>query len=64
MTKFLSRKFIVTMSGMLLGSALAFLGKTGAEGVLVAGIAAYNGANFATAWVHARNGSNGESANT
>ena len=42
-----SRKFIVTVLGMTLAAALAFVGKVDANValVLVAGIAAYNWAN-------------------
>jgi len=43
-----SRKFIITLAGMMLGTALASMGKLDANGamVLAAGIAAYNWSNL------------------
>lgn len=47
MNGYRSRKFIITLTGMVLVSVLAFLGKVDANVALVlaAGIAAYNWAN-------------------
>lgn len=55
-TKFLSRKFTVTMTAMLLQAVLIYLEKPGAGPVLTMGIAAYNLANVGIEWVRARNG--------
>ena len=46
--KFMSTKFIVTMTGMLVAAVLAYFGKEVPSGVLTTGIGAYN---IADGWV-------------